>query len=363
MGDSVQQKAFLRTIRVKCSETIPSWNGLDLELIEAVPLVGGCSNLLWKVSQRDSTIQPSCVVFRRYCASDIVDRETEANIMQMLMEEGITVRVYVDEESYRIEDFIVGSHPKEDEIFTDDLLRIMAKLHSHQNDSIEPVAFRRLTRLSHLAKEVRQVCENTPLQVFHEVNIEEEINWLKQQFSQHSFLQGLCHNDLHALNILQTKDKPEFYNKRNPIDIILIDFEFADFNYLACEWANSFYELCMDNAADDWPHFKFNKSKWPSQDLQRELISRYFEHMFNKPAEQTFVDNFLSQIEVCLLLQHMHWALWSLPSFAANSKTHAIEWGYAEYGAFRLKQYFDLKNKLILNSNLISEPSLGHKQP
>lgn len=352
-----KSKEFLRNICVKCLQSIPSWKDLQLEGIKAIPLVGGCSNLLWKVSQRTVGVEPSCVVFRRYCQSNIVDRDTEAKIMEMLSEEGITVRVYVDEESYRIEDFIVGSHPKTDEIFTDEMLQIMAEIHSHQDFTVEPVAFRRIGHLWKLASETLPGCEHAALRCFQEVDIEAEINWLKSQFQQRNLLTGLCHNDLHALNILHTKQLPDYYNDRNPLNLILIDFEFADYNYLACEWANSFYECCMDNAHPEWPCFFMDKSKWPSKEKQQKLVSRYFEHMFDTVPEENFIKDFLSHIEICLLIQHLHWALWSIPSYQANSLTHAIDWGYAEYGAFRLKEYFALKSKLV--SYTKGEPSLG----
>lgn len=360
MGDPAQQQEFLRSISVRCLQSIPAWKELSLEDINAVPLVGGCSNLLWKVCQNKSGIEPSCVVFRKYCASNIVDRDTEAKVMEMLGEEGLTVRVYVDEEDYRIEDFIVGSHPKTDEIFTGELLQVMAEIHSHQDETVEPVAFRRISHLWNLAQEYLPTLEDVEdveaLKCFQKVDLEQEINWLKNQFQKKSFLTGLCHNDLHALNILQTKSLPEFYRERNPLNLILIDFEFADYNYLACEWANSFYECCVDNAYPEWPCFHMDKQKWPSKERQRSLITQYFQHMYSTVPEETFVNDFLAQIEMCLLVQHMHWALWSIPSYQANSVTHAIEWGYAEYGAFRLGEYFALKNKLVSYSK--GEPSL-----
>jgi len=347
MSEIKSDQDFLRDIRVKCLQSIPAWKDFLLEDIEAKPLVGGCSNLLWKVSQRNGGVEPQCVVFRKYCSSTIVDRDTEAKIMEVLGEEGITVRVYVDEEDYRIEDFIVGSHPKTDEIFTDDLLQIMAEIHSHQDNTVEPVAFRRIGRLWNLAQEALPDCAHKAFKAFHDANIEAEINWLKSQFQKNNFRTGLCHNDLHALNILQTNSLPEYYKERNPLNLILIDFEFADYNYLACEWANSFYECCMDNAYEEWPHFNMDQSKWPSKEVQGSLITRYFEYMFDEKPEENFVNDFISQIEICLLIQHLHWALWAIPSYQANSLTHAIDWGYAEYGAFRLKEYFKLKSKLV----------------
>jgi len=347
MGDILKEQAFLRHIRVKCLQSVPTWKDVHLEDIEAKPLVGGCSNLLWKVSQRNGGVEPQCVVYRRYCASTIVDRDTEAKIMEVLAEEGITVRVYVDDEKYRIEDFIVGSHPKTDEIFTDELLQIMAEIHNHKDDTVEPVAFRRIGHLWKLAEKALPDCAHEAFEAFHNANIEAEINWLKSQFQNKNFLLGLCHNDLHALNILHTKSLPDYYKERNPRNLILIDFEFADYNYLACEWANSFYECCMDNAYAKWPYFNMEKSKWPSKKVQKALITRYFEYMFEERPKETFVNNFITQIEFCLLIQHLHWALWAIPSYQANSLTHAIDWGYAEYGAFRLKEYFELKSKLV----------------
>jgi len=359
MGDPVTSQAFLRTIRVRCLQSIPSWKDLQLTDVEVVPLIGGCSNLLWKVRAHSDDVDPKCVVFRRYCSSTIVDREVEAKIMEILGEEGITVRVYVDEDEYRIEDFIVGSHPNTDEIFTDELLQIMAEIHSHQDFAVEPVAFRRIGRLWKLASEALPELKHKALQCFKEVDIEAEINWLKGQFQKRNLITGLCHNDLHALNILQTKSLPDYYQERNPLNLILIDFEFADYNFLACEWANSFYECCMDNAHPEWPCFSMDKTKWPSKASQKKLLTRYFEHMFNTVPEDNFINDFCSQIEICLLIQHLHWALWSIPSYEANSLTHAIDWGYAEYGAFRLKEYFELKSKLVSYDNK-GEPSLGH---
>jgi len=354
MGESDRQTSFLQTIKAKCLEYVPMWKGLKMNDLIVEKLVGGCTNLLWKVHQAGEPVEPIAVVFRKYCSSEIVERATEEQIMSLMGKEGITTRIFHNEEAFRIEEFIAGTHPPENDIFSESLLKIMAQLHNHKDFDKEPCSFARTKTLLKLSRGIIPQLKDNVLQGFRNLDsIRAEVEWLEEQIKAagSEFRMGLCHNDIHALNILQTEKKSSYY-AANDTNLILIDFEYADYNYIACEWANSFYERCINNAAPEWPHFSKNEADFPSRASQRPIIARYLQYLNHTTPARAEVESFLDQIQICLLIQHLHWALWSVPSYHANTFNNAIQWGYAEYGEFRLKEYYTLKKTLIDNKIL-----------
>jgi len=308
----------VKYIKEACVKYVDTWKNVNREDIEVEVLTGGCSNLLWKAEQKTNCL-PKAVVFRNYCSSMFVDRERERLVMDILSTEPFSVPVFHDEDDFRIEEFIPGTHPSTDNCFTDQLLEVVVKIHANTDDTQLPVVLTRCTKMLSLAKAVVLYDDNELLDSFRDVQgLTTELEWLKAITSTLNMKKGLCHNDLHSLNIIQRQDGK---------GLSLIDFEYSDYNFLAYEFANSFFEATMDNAASEWPHFACDESKYPESESQANLIQRYLAIANNTEVSEESVTEFLFQIQVCLLLSHFHWALWSIPSYEANLKTDAIEWG------------------------------------
>jgi len=313
-----------------------------------VPLTGGCSNQLWKITQ-DVTNHVETVVFRKYCPNELVDRTQEAFVTSLLSDYDLTPRVFHDCDEFRIEDFIEGSHPEVHAIMTDELVKVMALIHSIKPKKLTsrtPVAFRRLQHFLQLGVDILENDSTPQLDVFRDISgMEMEIDWLQDSCKRLSLEVGLCHNDLHALNILQTKCGPRY--SKNTHDLMLIDFEFSDYNFVAAEFANSFFEMHVNNAAEEWPHWSVDKSLWPTQERQFELVHSYLTHKNSTVPSKKEVLEFMSHIELGLLIQHLTWAIWSISAWASNTQSQSISWGYLEYGTYRLEEYHKCKTQFI----------------
>jgi len=323
-------------------EKVPNWGSFGLDEMEVEQLHGGCTNLLWKISHKNAEVEPKAVVFRKYSTTEFSDRDREISTMKRLAPLGITVPIYSETHHYRVEEFFVGSHPKTDEIFNEELIKVLARIHnlSLPKNVNEPIVFTRMSRMLHQVLEVldRDLSEDLAanLGYLKEVDLKAEFDWLKSYFRGQDLRTGLCHNDVHALNIINA-----------PGRVVLIDFEFTGYNYFGFEWANSFFEMCMDNAHSQWPHYKFYPERAPGKKERRNLIARYLQHLGGEKPTDSEISSFLHEIELGLLLSHFQWALWSIPCYMENVESHAINWGYLEYGQFRLEQYFDLKKRLV----------------
>jgi len=351
-------EGFTTYIKHLCLKHVSEWVDLPVNSLKVVPLTGGCSNQLWKVTPQDSNQQVEAVVFRKYCPNDLVDRTQEAFVTSLLSDYDLTPRVFHDCEEYRIEDFIEGSHPETNAIWTDELVKVMALIHSIKPETLNsntPVAFRRLQHFLDLGREVLDKDPTPQLDFFRDVSgMEREIDWLRDSCRRLSLEVGLCHNDLHALNILQTKCGDRY--SKNTHDLMLIDFEFSDYNFIATEFANSFFEMHVNNAAEEWPHWSVNKALWPSQERQFQLVKDYLTHKNSTVPSKKQVQEFMSHIELGLLIQHLTWGIWSISAWATNTQSQSISWGYLEYGTYRLEEYYKCKSRFLEKRGLAASP-------
>ena len=111
----------------------------------------------------------------------------------------------------------------------------------------------------------------------------------------HRYSVHLCHNDINLSNILHFKD-----------DVLLIDYEYADFNSTFYEVANFFVEMRLV-FHDQPPYFKKLERGPEAKELERLVIQEYFRP--NSQAKFSEYENLVTQFSA---LSHVFWTIVSI---------------------------------------------------
>lgn len=126
------------------------------------------------------------------------------------------------------------------------------------------------------------------------MQIQAEIDQIRQHFSETSNPVVFCHNDLLLGNVIYTKEQ-NF--------VTFIDYEYAAFNYQAFDIANHFLEFAGIENVD--------YTKFPEEPLQKDWIRTYLKEFQNEFTE-TDVNRLFINVNKFVLLSHLFWGLWAL---------------------------------------------------
>lgn len=126
--------------------------------------------------------------------------------------------------------------------------------------------------------------------------------------------------------------------------MIVIDYEYCSYNHRAFDIANHFSEWCFEYDTKEFPHFKFDKSRFPSTSTQRRFAGHYLQQLSHLEAckggdkvatsssdgvgqqvVQTLdVDALVDEVQPFLMASNLMWALWCIRS----AKSSGIKFGY-----------------------------------
>ena len=179
---------------------------------------------------------------------------------------------------------------------------------------------------------------------------------------EHSLPVGPCHNDLHGLNILISKEinLMNIKSDSNEIQSISgsqltpIDFEYCQHNYLIYDLSNHFNEYCG---------FECNNALYPSdQDIIvfvrqyinefRRIINNKEEFTISQPTAQ-YLSMTLSKLELAQrdivpfikifgCASHLIWCLWAIK----QSKSSTCDMNYEQYAIDKFNSYIYLKEQI-----------------
>jgi len=191
---------------------------------------------------------------------------------------------------------------------------------------------------------VKTVCSNTfkyteeqkeDLKAFELGSLKDEIQDLKIKLRFNSPI-VFAHNDTQYGNILRLTDGSG--------QLVVVDFEYAGYNYRAFDIANHFCEWMFDYHSSE-PH-KMHLDWYPNEDQQINFLQSYMKSEKNLTSGDhisTF-DNYLqklkSEVNAFTLASHVMWGLWGL----IQSGQSDIKFNYFAYGMQRLKCFRDSKN-------------------
>ncbi|KAH7694276.1 CBN-CKA-2 protein [Aphelenchoides avenae] len=200
----------------------------------------------------------------------------------------------------------------------------------------------------------------------------EEIENLRSLISHSKSAVAFCHNDLQEGNILLPKassgnirmpslsDDGMFNNTSmnnslapsplsafNPMDsrLVLIDFEYASYNYRGFDFANHFVEYSINYDVDTAPYYEMSPEKFPSEERMTEFMISYLKEL-NPNAEDSELlpeaESMVKETIPFVPVSHLFWGVWGL----LQVEVSPVGFGFADYGRDRLGLYY--KNKHLL---------------
>eukprot|EP00596_Hydrurales_sp_CCMP1899_P003841 CAMPEP_0119046476 /NCGR_PEP_ID=MMETSP1177-20130426/46813_1 /TAXON_ID=2985 /ORGANISM="Ochromonas sp, Strain CCMP1899" /LENGTH=455 /DNA_ID=CAMNT_0007019663 /DNA_START=51 /DNA_END=1415 /DNA_ORIENTATION=+ len=375
------EEVLYTDIKESVKHVIKDWDYLDQD-VSISSLKGGITNLLYTLTpihQADKT-----VIVRVYGegTSLFVDRALENTVFSTLSELGVGPKFYGTFKNGRVEGFCDAKTltPSEisDRAVYPKTASAIARLHAQQIQGISHSAalWSKMDFFFDLAEQAlreKQTKEDTKFELddFNQEEMRGEARWLQDNMKALSLVEQknggnnfhlkgllfgletvLCHNDLLSGNILMSNEKREdevvgnilmSNDKREDEDetdgIVLIDFEYAMYNYRAWDIANHFNEFAgFDfNIERDFPNkdrrMEFLKcyvngvAKYGTQEC-REVLSG----IINNPDD---LNEFIGGLEVVVcyfaLASHLFWGTWAV----IQSQISSIDFDFAGYAKLR----------------------------
>ena len=348
-----------------------SWGNLSPEEFQFERLAG-LSNQIWKVTSLSAEAQPRSIIFRRFGEGGCcVDREKEDYILKGLTQHGVGPKIYGGNEEFRIEKFLESStlSPAELEKISTrrQLAKCLAELHNVQlNDLDKTPLFERILDEKKMIRKAEEKAnrsvytseERRTVDKLMSLTSNDEIAFLKKILPKDARSIVLSHNDLHSQNVLTLeKDKK----------LVLIDFEYSDYNYRGYDIANLFNEGMFEYDALESPFYSFDEKKYPthgelfdfvkyylffykfeiergqaSQYLEDEdQITRYIQQHYNLDEFIEEVEGIIQEVKACSLFSHYYWILWSV--IMSKNGNNSLE--HLHYGNQRYEVYQSIKRK------------------
>jgi len=364
---------------------LESWRNLTPDQMKFERL-GGLSNRIWKVSSPGSSIFPEAVIFRKFNHSQIVDRVKENHILRELAKAGVGSKFYAGTDEYRIEKYYESTELNPAELNTLPTRRHLAKalseLHCVELNGLEKIpTFKKFLDERAIIKMAEDKARKTEIYTDEEKRLLEEIMALGSK-EEIAFLNGILpknaesvvfsHNDLHSANVLAL-----IKNQR----LLLIDYEYSDYNYRGYDIANVFNESQFKYGHNQHPYYMLDESRFPSDEDLEDFITyylffskfhvefaegeamisdknqlvtyiqeNYIEHDFNQEIQQV-----MEEVRANLLFSHYYWTFWSV----VMSKRADIKFDYIHYANKRMQCYREIKAKYFVRKGKQS-PIITH---
>ncbi|VDM97787.1 unnamed protein product [Thelazia callipaeda] len=194
----------------------------------------------------------------------------------------------------------------------------------------------------------------------------EEIDMCKKCLAKSGSPLVFSNNDVHEGNLLLRNGfkvtSEGFIGQKDNIDpIVLIDYEYACYNYRGFDLCHYCVECCQHNEGEVWPYYKINQEQWPNEEIQRLYVGAYFDEankiyresheaesrnhcILDLPSDRdAAIERLLCEVRQFAAFPQLFWALWSFQ----QAEIYQIDFDYTEYGFDRLAMYYYWKPEML----------------
>uniref|UniRef100_A0AC35EZL2 Choline kinase n=1 Tax=Panagrolaimus sp. PS1159 TaxID=55785 RepID=A0AC35EZL2_9BILA len=359
-----------------------AWKTVSLDNMKITRIKGGMSNMLFlcRLTENHPPIgtEPDKVLLRVYFNPETESHlVAESVIFTLLSERHLGPKLYGIFSGGRLEEYIPSRPLKCHEIAIPSMSNKIAKRLAHVHQLEVPIwkepdylcdALERwLHQLvtipgAHSNFEIPEKYHEWSPKVITTDDIEKEIEYLRAQIVHSKSKVSFCHNDMQEGNILLPKASsgnirmPSISDEQpasnslsafNPLDprLVLIDFEYASYNYRGFDFANHFVEYSINYEIDEAPYYEIKPENVPSNDRMFEFMLSYLKELNpNKDDSELEADahSMVEETVPFIPVSHLLWGVWGL----LQVEVSPVGFGFAEYGCDRLGLYF--KNRHLL---------------
>ncbi|KAJ1975134.1 hypothetical protein H4R35_003285 [Dimargaris xerosporica] len=336
---------------------LPKYHDITADQVQVIPLSGALTNSVYKVIvQRPlppSTTTPAPTKTRQFLlriygvgVEQLFEREKELYWLRKLSELGVGPRLLAIFDNGRIEQYLESTTLTATDIrdprTSRHIARRMCELHSivhtlPPRPECVPEAWLCIDKWYPLVKQKwpllqRKYDDRTNLLGDLDMDaLAGNINKLKARVTALNPPIVFAHNDLQYGNILRL-DQPSQ-------ELVVIDFEYAGYNYRGFDIANHFSEWTADYHSDT-PH-ALDFDRYPTEEEQHMFLNAYIDEQlrlnpdrypeFQQPRPQALAD-LITEITCLRLATHVFWGLWGLIQASESN----IDFDYLEYAHQKL---------------------------
>jgi thiamine kinase-like enzyme len=263
-------------------------------------LLTGTSNKVyrvWNILQ----IHPISVIFRIFGPNEVTDKSRERKIFNYLSQLNLGPRILFETSVFRIEEYLENFRPLNYEDLSNPsiICAICQKLKSiHALKMPEvlqgegEIIYNHLSKWKKLGNQKLDLIENNDYKIkvkelLSDLTYERFLN-LVPKTGELSFV----HFDTNFYNILLKEDD---------LNVALIDFEFSGLGFKAFDLAFLLSDMRFDYLVSEWPGFRFERMKAPSDELVGMWVEAYGGG-----------SGFLDEVKKCFLACNYFWAVWDL---------------------------------------------------
>jgi len=349
-------------------EHVDSWQDLSPGKLK-VERLSGLSNKIFKVSVDDKNVYPRQIIYREFGeGAAICDRNRENYIIKSLAQKEIAPMFYGADENYRIEKFMKGeelskSDFRDNKVNRRKLAKLMARLHNMNLEKLDrtPLFLKILQEKSLIneykdkaaRKDTYSPVEEKFIKDINQLITKDEISFLKKIAPKDEKAVVFSHNDLHAGNVLKFPGSER---------LLLIDFEYSDYNYRGYDLANLFNETMFEYDTAAHPHYNFDQKLFPSDERLLDFVKYYLffkrvkagdvddDIVFNDDkyrdiyiSKHDDIDKFnkeagelLEEVKICQVFSHYFWCLWAvIQSHNADMQFDYMHYAYKRYELYQ----------------------------
>ncbi|KAK2154179.1 hypothetical protein LSH36_275g09020 [Paralvinella palmiformis] len=338
-----------------------TWTKIEDEDFEIERISGGLSNLLYLCSLSDKVCtnegEQRKIMLRVY-GKIIRDHPeivvTDSVIFALLAEKNMGPKLFGVFTGGRVEEYIKSRHLTTLELHDPDISALCAKVMGRFHQLVMPlvkqprwlfdIMQRYLDEALHIINTNNSIpAKNDKLQKVFSFDLKEELVILKRILSQVDSPVVFCHNDMQEGNLLLPDDNLQKRARRD-WHLVIIDFEYSQYNFRGFDLGNHFCEWCYDYSIKEAPYYSAVISNYPSRDQQLHFIRAYLEENppdgDYDPAEVE--EHMILEANTFALASHFMWGLWSI----VQSHKSDIPFGYLDYALDRFDAYYYQKKNL-----------------
>ncbi|RHZ75556.1 hypothetical protein Glove_212g29 [Diversispora epigaea] len=354
-----QKKYIHGTLIPLMRNTLSGWEDITKEShIDIERVSGALTNFVFFITKKLQNSQnPQKVVLRIYGngADQLFDREKELRCLEMLSIVKIGPQLLSTFSNGRFEQFLESTTLNYHEIHIPEVSRQIAyRLRSLHNivtifppkKGTIPEVWVNIDKWSPL---LRKISYEQQIKLKLE-DLDNEIRELKSMLSKLDSPIVFAHNDTQYGNILRLDDGSN--------QLVVVDFEYAGYNYRGFDLGNHFCEWMFNYHGTD-PHVS-HISWYPTEEQQINFLKAYLDDNNdndndNKDQEIT-PRKLLLECNAFALASHVMWGLWGI----IQSLESDIDFDYLAYGVGRLQMFRDSKDNIydLINNHFQTSTSL-----
>uniref|UniRef100_A0A0N4Z3L1 Choline/ethanolamine kinase n=1 Tax=Parastrongyloides trichosuri TaxID=131310 RepID=A0A0N4Z3L1_PARTI len=368
--NKISKEFIAETAKICSTYLTGEWSNVKDDDIVIESILGGNSNHVFKVSMISNKEKP--VLLRIYGTNIIDEIFKDTLVFSILSEKKLGPKLLGYFPGGRLEEYIESRSLTTKELGYPSVIRLLAKKVANIHSLEVPLAksaniFELIKNEIKTFKEV--LGENHTFNVIPSkvsnrhcpstINIkelEEEIQFLENMTKEYNSKIAFSHNDIFEGNIIVRKDaiieKDQIISNNVDDSLIVIDFEYCCYNFIAFDLAQIFAETAITYDDDCECGYNIEEKDFLNDERLLIFINEYLNEKNKNNGEvevdinklQKEANKLMKETKTFVLIVHIFWGVWNIrQSFKSSIKNY----DFMKHGLDRFVLYFNQKHQFL----------------